>query len=182
MSVAPNEPKYQIVASDFRCVGCSTEIPCEAPYQSAVFYEQTTEAGGGFLRQDYCLGCWQTNPPAAFAHWRTKRPPKPEDKPRRVRLDTVLLLDFFRRLEGDGSPDGPTAAEREELRFVIALLLVRKKVLAFASSCQQDGSEWLKLVEKSEPPATHWARNPQLSDDQLERVKVRIGDLLQMQI
>lgn len=182
MSVAPNEPRYQIEASTFRCTACGEEIPCEAPYQSAVLFEPVTASGGGFLRQDYCLRCWQGSHPTAFAHWRTKRPPKPEDKPRRLRLDTVLLLDFFRRLEGEGGPEGPALEDREELRFVIALLLVRKKVLAFESSCQQDGSEWLKLVERSDPPRTHWTRNPELSDDQLERVKVRIGDLLQMQL
>ncbi|MBI4604024.1 MAG: hypothetical protein HY721_18870 [Planctomycetes bacterium] len=182
MTLAPGEPKYSIDAPDFRCQACSKEIPCETAYLSAVSYEAE-----GFRRRSYCVACWKPDDPGVFAFWRARRPPLPADKPKRARLDTVLLLDFFRRLGAEAGPEGPAPEEREELSFVISLLLVRKKVLRFENAYPREGVEWLKLVEKpppeaSGPPREHWVKNPEMSDAQLERVKVRIGELLQMQL
>ncbi|MGZ7186022.1 hypothetical protein ACXWN6_09465, partial [Streptococcus pyogenes] len=72
--------------------------------------------------------------------------------------------------------------ERDQLRFVLALLLLRKKILSFLSSGTRDGAEWLKLAEKKDPSRCHWVRNPALADAQLEKIKDRLGELLQMQL
>jgi len=178
MTIAFHEPKYEIEASDFRCLSCSEEIPCDGSYFSAVLYQD-----GAFRRRNFCLKCWKVDAAGLFAYWKTKRPPLPADQPRRVRFDTQLVFELFRRLgEGVESPDGPPPEDREELRFVLSLLLVRKKVLNFVSAYQTNGAEILKMTEKADPARVHWVKNPELSDSQLERVKVRIGDLLQMQL
>jgi len=177
MTLAYNEPKYQIDAPDFRCQGCEMEIPCEASYFSAVFFE--VEA---FRRRNYCAACWKPGIDGLFAFWRTRRPALPTDQPKRLRFDTVLVFEFFRRLGEESSAEGPTPEEKDQLRFVLALLLVRKKVFLFGSSYQQNGGEVLKLSEKADPTRVHWVKNPELSDAQLERVKDRIGELLQMQL
>jgi len=199
MSLAFNEPRFDIEASDFRCKLCASEVPCEGAYFSAILLED-----GGFRRSNYCVSCWGAGPPAGevFAFWRTRRPPLPTDKPRRVRFDPAVIFEFFRRLEAPApAVEGQSApgllsdpAERDELRFVLALLLVRKKVLDFRSSGMKDGAEWLQLdlrgvpeapADAPETPAprkTHWVRNPQLADSELERVKLRIGELLQLEM
>jgi hypothetical protein len=227
VNVAFNEPRYQIDASDFRCRACEVEIPCEAAYYSAVHFEGET-----FQRRNYCARCWASGDPSAppagpaFAFWRTRRPPLPADKPRRARFDPALVHEFFLRLGAGlpgprgspspaGGPGGTTGGpeigaaeirEREDLRFVLALLLIRKKVLELASSCEEDGVEWLKLATRvpkarragpadgaGEPPppaeapqppapAVHWVKSPRLSDAELERVKLKIGELLQVEV
>jgi len=238
MSVAFNEPRYQIEVSDFRCRGCEAEIPCEAAYYSAIHF-----GGETFERRNYCMTCWAGRPacwagdpagPAAsgvFAFWRSRRPPLPSDKPRKVRFDSIVIHEFFLRLGaglpgpagipasapagaeggGDAPPPLPAAEakEREDLRFVLALLLIRKKVLDFASSREDGGVEWLKLETRipkarvaprdtapggspAEPtapreappvkPATHWVKSPHLTDAELERVKLKIGELLQVEL
>ena len=201
MSLAFNEPRFDIEASDFRCRPCGAEVPCEGAYYSAILLEE-----GALRRSNYCAACWAAGPPAGevFAFWRTRRPALPTDKPRKVRFDPAVIFEFFRRLEAPaGPPDAETetpprlladSAERDELRFVLALLLVRKKVLDFRSSAMKDGAEWLQLElrgvpgaaaeapEPPLPPKTHWVRNPQLADSELERVKGRIGELLQLEM
>ena len=203
MSLAFNEPRFDIEASDFRCRPCGAEVPCEGAYYSAILLEE-----GAFRRSNYCAACWKAGPPAGevFAFWRTRRPALPTDRPRKVRFDSAVILEFFRRLEpppeqpaGTESPPLLLAdpAERDELRFVLALLLVRKKVLDFRSSGMKDGAEWLQLELRGVPgtaaapadapqtPAprkTHWVRNPQLADAELDRVKGRIGELLQLEM
>jgi hypothetical protein len=187
MATAYNEPKYQIELSEFRCSACSEEMPCEAAYYSVVSFD--TE---GFRRKDFCLGCWKQPAPdgsTIFAFWRTRRPPQPSARPKRLRFDSAVIFEFFQRLDPEREAETgtreaalPSRAEREELRFVISLLLLRNKVLNFESSKSQDGVEWLKLSEKKDTRRFHWVRNPELADSQLERVKDRIGDLLQMQL
>lgn len=177
MSIAFNEPKYQIETSDFRCLKCGEEIPCEASYYSAVFYVEDA-----FRRRNFCPGCWQAAAAGLFAYWKTKRPAQPTDQPRRVRFDTTLVFEFFRRLGEENSVDGPPPGERDELRFVLSLLLVRKKILNFGNAYQVDGAETLKMTEKADPTRVYWVKNPEMNDEQLERVKVRIGELLQMQL
>jgi len=79
-------------------------------------------------------------------------------------------------------PAGPSRDDMVRLRLVLALLLIRKKVLVFESSGLRDGREWLKLSEKAEPQRAYLVENPPLSDAQLEAVKVSLGELLQMEI
>ncbi|MGQ9589329.1 MAG: hypothetical protein ACUVYA_03430 [Planctomycetota bacterium] len=132
-----------------------------------------------------------------FAFWRARRPEGPQERAAKLRFDPDVVLEFFRRLaprEGGESPRPPQVqedravaeavpdSERDELRFVLALLLLRKKALSFVSSQNRDGQEWLKLSEKKDPRRAHWVRNPELADSHLEKVRDRIGELLQMQV
>jgi len=177
MSLTFQEPKYDIEASDFRCRSCQAEVPCEAPFYSAVVFESES-----FRRQSYCLGCWGGGVLQVFAFWRSRRPPLPVEKPRRVRFDPSIVLEFFRRLPPAAGAEGPSQREADEVRFVLALLLVRTKALRLGASFVREGAEWLQLTEKDPPESVHHVRNPELTDDQIERVKVRIGDLLSMQV
>ncbi len=72
--------------------------------------------------------------------------------------------------------------EREELRFFLSLLLIRKKFLEFKSSTVREGREWLVLVERKQRDRVHTVLNPELDDARLEILKDKIGDLLQMRI
>ncbi len=202
---AYHEPKYTIEAPSFVCAACSREIPCEGLYFSAVFFEDS------FRRRDYCPACWAVRfpglarmaartstdvaEPEVFAFWRARRPKAPEAKQTKLRFDPDVVLEFFRRLApgtdgaqpggaqgGSGETGGLPDAERDELRFVLALLLLRRKALTFVSSRNQDGQEWLKLAEKKDPGRHHWVRNPELADSRLEKVRDRIGELLHMQV
>lgn len=195
MTIALNEPKYSIEPSDFRCAACSSEVAVDDSFFSAVFFE--AEA---FRRKSYCDACWKK--PAAvlaevFAFWRSRRP-APQATPRRLRFDPDLILEFFRRLTVEPAPRGEGVAasggepgageaadsngEKTRLRLVLALLLIRKKLLVYESSAVRDGREWLKLSEKADPARAHLVENPPLSDAQLEAVKVSLGELLQMDL
>ena len=78
--------------------------------------------------------------------------------------------------------NGDAGKDSDELRLVIALLLIRKKLLTFVSTGAREGVEWLKLAERKDPAQVHWVKNPDLNDARIEKVKDTIGSLLQMQI
>ncbi|MBN1443911.1 MAG: hypothetical protein JXA90_14470 [Planctomycetes bacterium] len=145
-----------------------------------------------------------------YAFWRTRRPEAAAEAAPRVRFDADVVLGFFRRLggedagaqppddaavveDGEASADGGDreAAERarklfpiqrRNLRFVLALLLIRKKRLLLESSASENGREWLRLSERESPARVHWVENPELTDQELERVRDDIGELLQMAV
>ena len=74
---------------------------------------------------------------------------------------------------------------RANLLFVIRdgrILLIRKKRLILDSSVDAEGEEWLQLSEREDKSRTHWVVNPQLSDGELENVRDRLGELLQMNV
>ena len=108
-------------------------------------------------------------------------------------------MEFFRRLgeKGEPPPGGPEPApaaapppagsvpledQRARLRLVLALLLLRRKLLVFESSGLREGREWLKLSEKADRARVYLVENPPLSDAELESVKVGLGELLQMDL
>ncbi|MEM7233441.1 MAG: hypothetical protein AAF517_14780 [Planctomycetota bacterium] len=88
--------------------------------------------------------------------------------------------------EGDDSEAGEVAStlksdQQRDLRFVIGLLLLRKKVLVFETSAIESGREWLRLSEK-ESGRKHWIENPELSEEEMERVRDDLGELLMMNV
>jgi hypothetical protein len=213
-----NEPRFQIDSSKHHCVACAAEVPEGDRYFSAVLF-----ADDAFQRRDYCLPCWPTTRPAdAFAFWQTRRLKTPQDAQRRLRFDSGLVLEFFRKLcerlgtsQGSGAasdaaptisaeadaevgsavPEAAAPAEtssaaaparlgsrHEDLAFVLALLLLRKKVLIFESSGQRDGEEWIHFCDRDTPPRRYWVRNPELGDAELDRIRDDLGGLLEMKL
>ena len=97
-----------------------------------------------------------------------------------------VIWNFFKRLEGGGPTGGAegsgSVAERTKLNFLIALLLVRGKKLVLEGSAARDGEEWLKLSEKGNPESQFHVKNPNLASEDLEKIKLDLGELLQMEI
>ena len=184
-----NEPQYEIETSDYHCAGCNEEVGRGRQYFSAVLFAEEL-----FHRRNYCVACWEQsrldNPGDSatgkgagdlYAYWKTRRPQPPDRKLRRVGFDPTLVMRFFRRLSEEQESKTPPEAQKRDLGFVLALLLVRKKFLHFESAVQRDGGEWLKLSERGDPSRIYWVENPELTDEELERVRDDIGELLQMQ-
>lgn len=137
-----------------------------------------------------------------FAYWRTCRPEKQDDEVARIRFDPHVVLEFFRGLGqkvGDGVEAGedagqeaadetagqsaaPSEAQARDLRFVLSLLLIRKKVLLLKGTFIRDSFEWLQLQERQDSDRTYELANPELSESELEQVRDAIGELLQMQV
>ena len=140
-------------------------------------------------------------PANIFAYWRTRRPEDAGAEAVKIRFDPQVVLEFFRGLgnkaagqnsgsseareddsgEADGQP-GPSESQRRDLRFVLSLLLMRKKVLLMDGTLVRDGYEWLQFHERVESDRSYEIANPDLSEDELEQVRDAIGELLQMQV
>lgn len=164
---------YQIQASSRRCTITDREIqPGEA------YYSVLVDEGGAFVRRDYSESAWQGPPEGAFSFWKTRM--HAGHAPRRPPIDDELLLDCFQRLEGE-TGGGPHRAEglhspfdakpgRLGFRFVLALLLMRRRRLRLEDSRKENGHEVL-ILRCTRKGDRYTVVDPQLADDELEAVQ-----------
>lgn len=146
------------------CVGCRRGFEVGEAIQALLY---ATEAG--YERRDYCLECRPPETPAPLGVWRTRRPEPVVSKVQR--FDREAVYSFFERLEGAREPD------QVQFRFVLALLLWRKKVLKLERTTQADGHEVWEFVATRSGTAYQVAR-PELDEAQLERLSTQLERLL----
>lgn len=145
------------------CAVCAREFAVGETFQALVIAEE-----GNFVRRDVCLGC---PPPALLpplGSWRVRRQ-APQQRPAPA-VDREALYLFFTRLDADDP-------QREQFRFVLALLLWRKKVLALQDTLERDDGEvWRFTAGKDKQ--VHDVRRPELDEAEVERLSRQLEDLL----
>jgi hypothetical protein len=149
--------EYQIQPNTRRCTTSGRELRPGERYYSALFDE-----GGKFLRKDYSVEAWQGPPSAAFSFWQGRI--HSTSAPRRPTIDDELLMDCFTRLEGETQPS------KVNFRYVLALLLMRRRRFKFEEARQDNGQEALQL-RCTRTGARFTVVNPCLTDEEIESVQ-----------
>ena len=146
------------------CAGCARGFEPDETFRALLF-----ETPSGYERRDYCAGCTPPERPAPIGTWRTRRPAPVTKKVQP--FDREAIYSFFLRLE---DPDRP---EQVQFRFVLAVLLWRKKFLKFERSLAVEGCECWEFSTRGSPD-THRVERPDLAEDQLERLGQQLEQLL----
>ena len=133
------------------------------------YYAVLFEDGEGFRREDYSVDAWDGPPDGAYCHFKTRMPIKEAKK--RLLVDDAVLISFFERLASETEP------ARVRFRFVLALILMRKRLLKYDHTEHKEGRElWLmRLVKETRQ---HRVENPRLTDDEIEEVSQQVGAIL----
>jgi hypothetical protein len=148
---------YQISPNTRKCTTTGREMrPGE------VFFSVLLDESGKFVRKDYAADAWNGPPTGAFSFWRGKVPSS--QAPRRPPIDDEVLFDCFVRLEGESEPS------RIAFRYVLGLLLVRRKRLKMEQTRQEGGREVL-ILRCSRSGGRYEVANPGLGDDEMESVQ-----------
>lgn len=155
------------------CSNCEKQFAEEESYYSALY-----DSGLEFERKDFCQDCWAA-PDAphrtqAFSFWKTEVPKA--DEPKKIFVDDSVILDFFRRLATED--DQPL---KRNFRYMLGLMLMRKKVLKFQDVLRQDGKEYL-VLRRTKTHEEHRVLNPQLTDDETEQVKHELRKILETEV
>jgi hypothetical protein len=156
--------EYQIQANTRRCASTGRELQPGERFFSVLFDES-----GKFVRRDYAGDAWQGPPEGAFSFWSGHVPAA--ERNNRPRIDDELLNDCFQRLEGATEP------ERVRFRYVVALLMMRRKRLKFEEVKQRDGHEYLCL-RCSRGSSRHEVLNPQLTEEEMIAVQEEVFKVL----
>ena len=156
--------EYQIEANTRRCALTGRELQ-----PGDKFYSVLLDEGGKFHRRDYSYEAWQGPPAGAFSFWTGRIPVGEQD--RRPRIDDDMLVDCFQRLEGETDPG------RVRFRYVIALLLMRRKRFKFEEARNENGQEVLYLRCARTRDACR-VINPRLSEEEMTAVQEEVFKVL----
>jgi hypothetical protein len=156
--------EYQIQPNTRRCTVTGRELR-----PGDQFYSVLLEQGGQFQRQDYSSEAWQGPPPGSFSFWTGRIPANQESK--QAPIDDDLLLDCLQRLEGEQEP------ARLNFRYVVALLLMRRKRLRF-EEVSTEGDQELLVLRCIRTRRTYRVLNPRLTEEQMAAVQEEVLKVL----
>lgn len=150
-----------------QCYGNGRKIEYGEEYFGAL-----VETEEGLQRRDFCADCWESEKPKVFCHWKT-RLPEPGQK-KQLFVDDQMLMAFFERLGNETDP------EKVNFRFVLTLVLMRKKLLKYDESRTDDGKEIWRLRIPGDRSAENKVEviNPHLNEEQIEQLSSQIGEIL----
>jgi len=164
--------KYDIAKAECLCLACNRAM---APGEE--FVAALREVDPLFERYDYCPSCWSGQAEAAkqglLGFWKA-RVPQPAKK-KKTFVDDEVLLDFFGQLDGDDT------AAKVDLRFVLALVLMRKKLLIYDRSDKlPDGRDAWVMHAKGEDRNVA-VIDPHMDEDKIASVSQQLGQFLEWQ-
>jgi hypothetical protein len=116
------------------------------------------DENGKLHRKDYTTENWHGPPENVVAYWSGKVPAS--NKPRKPVFNEVLLFDCFDHLSGATEPD------KLNFRYVVTLLLMRKKWLKFEDTRRTAETESLVLRDTRTGKRVE-VIDPRLDDDQV---------------
>ncbi|MHC4584288.1 MAG: hypothetical protein ACYS3N_07130 [Planctomycetota bacterium] len=154
-----------------QCYGTGRKIEPGEEYFGALL-----EIEEGLQRRDFCADYWESEKPNVFCYWKSKLP-SPDEK-KQIFVDDNMLMAFFERLENE--------AEKEKLnfRFVLALILMRKRLLKYDATRDEDGKEvWrLRIVGNKSSDNRVDVINPHLDEEQIKQLSSQIGQILHTEV
>ena len=155
---------YPILNHSRLCATTGRPLQPGEKYYSALFDE-----AGLFVRKDYSSGGWPGSPDQAFAFWTGKVPD--QHQKRRLTFDDDLLMECFGRLAEETDPG------KVQFRYVLALLLLRRKRLRFEDVRREDDQEFLRL-KCAKTGSVFEVLDPRLSEADIARVREEVVKVL----
>ena len=162
--------EYDIAKASGVCSACERELVVEEEFVVALF-----DTAEGFRREDFCKPCWEGRPDEAakaFSVWQS-RIPKP-DEPKKPVINNNILVEFFEKLDGHDEP------AKINFRFVLALMLMRKKLLIYDGSDSEGEREVWTMHFRSEQAPVKVIR-PELDEQQIAEVGSQLGALFEVE-
>jgi hypothetical protein len=137
----------------------ATDVPLEP---GSRVHSVLIDQDGALVRLDYCQQAWEGPPQDTIAHWQCTVPRPESDKPRPLDADT--LLEHFERMIEDANP------ARQQLCYVIALLLMQKRRLQLERTRYDGETAWLEFVgQRGEGPFE--VRDQQLTGEEIAELQ-----------
>lgn len=206
-----NAPSYEIPRTSGICASNGRELTPGEPYYAALVdlpVEQPTEEESksskdkpadalralGLCRIDVSIEAWEGGfrPDGLFGFWKSTVP-EPNQK-KKMFVDDAVLMNLLERLAEATEPD------RLAFRYVLALILMRKKLLRYDGNdireTEVDGEPveqtWWKLTPKldlAKGPMGKWhpdvrleVLDPKLDESRIEQVMQLLGEVLQAEL
>ncbi|MSQ89990.1 MAG: hypothetical protein EXS01_01155 [Phycisphaerales bacterium] len=141
----------------------------------AALADWTDEEGRSLLRRfDFSLGAWDggARPDGLVCFWRSIAP-KPGEK-RTAFVDDETLLEMLQRMDGETDP------RRCAFRWILALVLLRRKVLKLDGIVHEADVESWAFRPRGAPPESMAIRivNPGVREEEVRELADQLGEII----
>jgi hypothetical protein len=155
---------YQIQPNTRKCALSGRELQPGQKYYSVLFQE-----AGKLIRQDFSSEAWQGPPEGVIAFWSGRVAAM--EPGRRLRIDDDLLVDCLQRLEGQEE------APQINFRYILALLLMRRKRFKFEEA-RSEGDREVLALRCVRSGNEYRVVNPGLSEEEMMAVQEEVFRVL----
>lgn len=158
--------EYRIRPIGKKCAGTGDTLPPGARCLSVLVDQQ-----GEQVRLDFAEEAWAGPPEGTIGYWRSQVPEAvADDKPRPI--DPDALMRYFEQLEEHGN------TMQEQLRYVLALLLLQRRRLQLEGSREDGDVEYLQL-SGTRGEGNFEVRDHELAAEELEALQQQLTAHLQ---
>jgi hypothetical protein len=167
-TAAPTKPQgggYDVSRPQGKC-----HVTGEAINPGDKFMAALRETPAGFERVDVSQNAWpQFDQKDIVGFWQATMPLHEQKK--KIFVDDEVLCDLFERLKDTVEPS------KLNFRFVLGLILMRKKMLVYENSRTEDGKDiWVMHFKGREDKLD--LLNPRLDEAQVAEVSQQLGQIL----
>lgn len=164
---------FKIAKTSGICVKCGQNLP---PGTAIIALAKMGE--GELIREDYHVSCW-VDPMEKEASankdvlgvWRMTIAEKEEKK--KLLVDDALLMNFFERLAGQED------SSRINFRYVLALILMRKRLLTYQGIDRNESGAEIWKVKLRGNDQIHEVIDPKLDEFMISEVSASLGEIMQ---
>lgn len=161
--------EWRISRGSKACAATGEAIEAGEPFYSAL-----VEDGDGFRRRDFSAAAWPgVDKTSFFSYWKTKGW-NPKDGDKAPVVDYQRLLSFFDDLAGAEEP------HRRLFRYVVALMLSRRRILRLDAVEKKPDGDFLLLHDRR-GPATVEVFAPEATTEHLRDVQDRLNKLFDLE-
>lgn len=148
--------------------------PCEKAFDAAEsLFSALHREEEGYVRLDFCASCWEKQPKEPLlCFWKRKARTK-ETQPT---VDGSVVFDIFQKL------DGAENRHDQNFRYILGLLLMRRKRLKFIDVDKTEDGEFLVLEDRRLQDVKYRLLDPGLSEDEMQHAKDQVGKLFSMNV
>ncbi|MBX9790258.1 MAG: hypothetical protein K2Y37_15175 [Pirellulales bacterium] len=155
---------YDVQRCTRRCAATGRELA-----DGETFYSVLLADGSAVRRVDYASEAWHGPPPGdTLGWWRSQMPTREQKKGRLAPND--VLLGYFHELEHQ--PD------EADTRYVLALLLVRRRVLRLEETDPTPGGQHELVLYCPREDATYRVRDASPDEARVAEIQKRLSELL----
>lgn len=155
---------YEIQRCSRRCAATDRELK-----NGEVCYSVLAVEGGQVVRRDYSAAAWQRPPEGAIGWWKSNVVDPNAGRPHWAPND--VMLSYFERLMED-----PSA---EDARYVLALLLVRRRVLRVEGHEKDAAARETLVLHCSRNDCEYRVTELLPSPERAAAIQERLAELLQ---
>jgi hypothetical protein len=167
------EQEWKIAKPSASCSACGASFAAPEGEAAPNYFSALLQKPEGLQRQDFCQNCFKDKRPADVYYFWKAVPPSQDNTARRAPVvDVEYVLDFFKRLDGDPSP------QRVAFRYILALMLSRKKLLIAEGKGGTENGMDVQLFREKRGGGTHRVLAPELNQDEIAAVSAELGVLL----